>query len=361
MDAVPDTEYGRLLEALHITGYSFERACSDLAWLLEEDRWMRVGGGFDDINVFLDSLRFDNIRLLADQRKKLARRIKELQPKASQRAIAKTLGVGKTTIQKDIGGRKGPNEPSKHDGAHRDSGHKGPRPITRIGGAAAARHVERRARRIQRETYSKRRVAESAPESGLPRTTLMNDDFRDLDIGAASIDLILTDPPYGKEYLELWTDLSRKASEWLKDGGVLVSYSGQFYLPRVISRLSESLSYLWCGSLITEGPHAMIHPRKVRTRSKPILFFSNGKRASDDWFEDTLYSEGRRKERHRWEQAVGPARKIIEWLTKPEDLVLDPFVGTGSVAVAARDSGRRFIGCDTNRDIIEVAKERLTL
>jgi len=39
---------------------------------------------------------------VTDQRQRLARRIKELQPVASQRAIAKVVGVGAATINRDL-------------------------------------------------------------------------------------------------------------------------------------------------------------------------------------------------------------------------------------------------------------------
>jgi site-specific DNA-methyltransferase (adenine-specific) len=42
------------------------------------------------------------------------------------------------------------------------------------------------------------------------------------------------------------------------------------------------------------------------------------------------------------------------------DLVLDPFVGSGSTAVAAVRTGRRYIGYDTDADYIENARHRLT-
>jgi hypothetical protein len=78
-----DQAYGRLVEGVHIAGYSLERAWQRLAWLLQEDRWRSVGGGYNDINAFLDSIRLDNFRMLAEQRKDIARQIKELQPEAS--------------------------------------------------------------------------------------------------------------------------------------------------------------------------------------------------------------------------------------------------------------------------------------
>jgi phage N-6-adenine-methyltransferase len=93
----PDQTYGELREGLHLAGYSLERAFSRLETLLQSDAWMKVGPGFPDVNIFMDSVRLDKFKALADQRQKIVRRIKELQPEVSNRQIARTLGVGHDT------------------------------------------------------------------------------------------------------------------------------------------------------------------------------------------------------------------------------------------------------------------------
>lgn len=106
--------YGRLTEGLHLTGYSFERACSNLEWLLQDDRWQRCGQ-FKDVNAFLDSVRLDQFRAAAEARKRIAERIKELQPETTNRQIARTLGVGSSTIDRDVApnGATPPRKPSE--------------------------------------------------------------------------------------------------------------------------------------------------------------------------------------------------------------------------------------------------------
>lgn len=104
----PNTVHGRLLEAVHISGYTFDRACSELEWLLDDDRWKTVGSGFDDINGFLATIDLSEFRIAVEQRQKLAKRLKGIE--ASQRATARMLGVGKTTIVRDL--NAGPNGPS---------------------------------------------------------------------------------------------------------------------------------------------------------------------------------------------------------------------------------------------------------
>ena len=94
--------YGRLREGAHFAGYSFERACTHLEWLLEADRWT-LGGRYDDVNKFLESIKLDQFRVVAEQRKRIAQCIKALQPAVSNRAIAKVIGVDRETIRADLG------------------------------------------------------------------------------------------------------------------------------------------------------------------------------------------------------------------------------------------------------------------
>jgi site-specific DNA-methyltransferase (adenine-specific) len=53
-----------------------------------------------------------------------------------------------------------------------------------------------------------------------------------------------------------------------------------------------------------------------------------------------------------------PAR-FIEWHSLPGDIVVDPFVGGGSTAVAAKRAGRRFIGMDVDERWCELTAKRL--
>ena len=52
-------------------------------------------------------------------------------------------------------------------------------------------------------------------------------------------------------------------------------------------------------------------------------------------------------------------RRLIELYTFAGDLVLDPFIGSGSTAVAAVQTGRHYIGYDTEPAYVEMARERV--
>jgi site-specific DNA-methyltransferase (cytosine-N4-specific) len=53
------------------------------------------------------------------------------------------------------------------------------------------------------------------------------------------------------------------------------------------------------------------------------------------------------------------AERCIRIGSRPGDLVLDPFVGSGTTALAAARLGRRFVGCELNPEYVELAKKRL--
>lgn len=101
MSEAPSIVYGRLAEAVHVAGYTFERAWHQLEWLLEEHRWQQVGPGYSDINAFLATITLPE-GVTPERRKTVAARIKALQPEASQRKIAGALGVDQKTVSNDL-------------------------------------------------------------------------------------------------------------------------------------------------------------------------------------------------------------------------------------------------------------------
>ena len=50
---------------------------------------------------------------------------------------------------------------------------------------------------------------------------------------------------------------------------------------------------------------------------------------------------------------------FIKLFTRPGDTVLDPFIGSGTTAVAALSLGRHYVGIDTNGEYVRLSEERL--
>ncbi len=56
---------------------------------------------------------------------------------------------------------------------------------------------------------------------------------------------------------------------------------------------------------------------------------------------------------------VALPRRLIELYTYQGDLVLDPFIGSGSTAVATVETSRHYVGYDTDGDYLRLAEERI--
>jgi site-specific DNA-methyltransferase (adenine-specific) len=54
-------------------------------------------------------------------------------------------------------------------------------------------------------------------------------------------------------------------------------------------------------------------------------------------------------------------QRLIELYTYRDDLVLDPFMGSGTTGVAAVRTGRRFVGYDTETSYVEIAEQRIRI
>ena len=186
-------------------------------------------------------------------------------------------------------------------------------------------------------------------------------DFEEVfaDIEDGSIDCIITDPPYPKEFLECWTKLSRFAKRVLKPNGFCVAYSGQMHLPEVIKRMNEHLDYYWTFAVYHEGQTQIVNGVNLICRWKPVLIFQNKKKKLNNTFQDYFISEQREKQGHDWQQSKSGVGYLIEMFTKPNDLILEPFAGSGTTIKAAIEKGRRIKAAEIEPDTFNIAKSLL--
>ena len=52
-------------------------------------------------------------------------------------------------------------------------------------------------------------------------------------------------------------------------------------------------------------------------------------------------------------------KRLVSLFSKEGDIVWDPFLGSGTTAVACKQLGRRFIGIEINPDYCKIAEQRL--
>jgi len=359
--------YGRLLESVHVSGYTMERACFGLEALLEDDRWKEVGPGFERIDDFLKSVDLSQFKIAVDRRKKLARKLEDMQ--ATQRATAKALGVSQETVRRDITpdthvSKQGSAQAS--DSSNLDT-YVSPRPTPlSVSGTAAAQTVEKDAatvaRREQQEAERNQKRAEIAAQGAAiepdDRWNIYHADMRTW-TAPRRYDFIITDPPYPKEYLYLWEALAEHAVDWLKPGGLLIAMSGQSYLDEIYSMLSGRLRYYWTATYLTPGQPTPLRQVNVNTTWKPLLIYCNGD-YSGKTFGDVFKSDGNDKANHKWGQSESGMIDIVSKMCLPGQAILDPFCGAGTTGVAALKNGCLFDGVESDEQNVNISKGRLS-
>lgn len=95
-------------------------------------------------------------------------------------------------------------------------------------------------------------------------------------------------------------------------------------------------------------------PNKGELSSNPL-----GKNPSDVWDIPNVKSNHVEKTDHPCQFPVGLVERLVLSLTNPGDNVLDPYLGTGSSAIAALKNQRNAYGCDLMPDYIAIAKKRV--
>lgn len=204
------------------------------------------------------------------------------------------------------------------------------------------------------------------------------------------------------------------ASSWLKilkPGGMCFVFAGRRYAHRCIVAL-EDAGFTFKDMLAWDKGHAglraqrvssVFHRRKDRDNEKkwngwrlanlrpefePILWFQKpykiGSTITDNilengvgaWNEEAIkkYNVGNYEKFsnifkvdilksdhgfHETQKPLNLMKLLIELTTKPEQVVVDPFMGSGTTCLAAKELNRKFIGIDINPKYVNIAKQRL--
>jgi len=86
---------------------------------------------------------------------------------------------------------------------------------------------------------------------------------------------------------------------------------------------------------------------------------SFGALVSDVWTDIHRIRHGVRRDEHPCQLPIPLLERIVLMSTDPGDIVLDPFLGTGTTAIAAKSLGRHFVGIDIDPEYANVAKEKI--
>lgn len=132
------------------------------------------------------------------------------------------------------------------------------------------------------------------------------------------------------------------------------------HLPQALASLTPHLDYWWTLASVHDGTTAQVRQRGIGCGWRPVLVFRNRPAPDGPTLFTLDVARGRRtKELHPYQQSVTEAEQWIGSLTRRGNLVVDPFLGPRTAAVAAVRLGRRFVGADTNEGHVRAVLRRL--
>jgi 16S rRNA G966 N2-methylase RsmD len=176
----------------------------------------------------------------------------------------------------------------------------------------------------------------------------------------SGVDAVVTDPPYPREFVPIYEKLAEAAASILPDGGLLLTLSGHHSLDIIIGGMAKHLRFYWMGGMPNKrGSIARYHPRQMMMGWKPCLWFAKGSVDKHPYVFDFMESNRIDRVNHKWEQSVGWFEYYIEKLFKPEQTILDPFMGAGTTGIACVKAGRRFVGIEIDAEHFETSKHRI--
>lgn len=239
------------------------------------------------------------------------------------------------------------------------------------------------------------------------KVTLLKGDSLKLmkDMSDESIDVIITDPPFflsnggvsvqsGKQVSvnkgdwdsaelinpeEFYSDFLDEARRVLtKDGTILIfgTMHNIFLVGYLLQRKNWKIlnNITWqktnpapnlSGRMFTHSTENIIWARKDAKKGKHIFNYklmkeyNGGKQMKDVWSSATVSRKEKVFGKHPTQKPEWLMERLVEASTTTDSLILDPFVGSGTTAVAAVRHGRKVIGIDLSEEYLEISQKRV--
>jgi len=215
-----------------------------------------------------------------------------------------------------------------------------------------------------------------------------------------SVDLVLTDPPYNlglfmhkrgtnikgmrdnhfaysgwddmefEEWEQVMGHLLTECSRVLRDKGALIMFMSIMKVETIIQLATKAgLYYKTVGIWHKTNPMPRNMNLHFINSVEPWLYFINGghtgtfnneSKPVHDFIETSTITAAEHKiGKHPTQKPKAVLQHFIKLLSNENDVVLDPFMGSGSTGVACELLNRRFIGFELNEEYYNIASQRI--
>lgn len=220
------------------------------------------------------------------------------------------------------------------------------------------------------------------------------------ELGPDNIDLILTDPPYNLGLFmknretnlgalrenhfsaSKWDDLGQdeweiKMNEFFKESARILKKRGSLLMfmslmkIETIVKIAEKNGFYYKTTGIWHKTNPLPRNRDlhfVNSTESWLYFIHGGKTGTfnnqgkliHDFYESSVIGlKEKRYGKHPTQKPVKLMEHFVKLLSNVGDMILDPFMGSGSTGVACKLLGRNFIGCELDSSYFEIAKKRI--
>jgi DNA modification methylase len=186
-----------------------------------------------------------------------------------------------------------------------------------------------------------------------------------------SADFVLTDPPYLCNYRSRDGETVRndRKGDWiypafrqihrlLKPDSFCVSFYGWHKADEFISAWRRA-GFKIAGHIVFQKQYASSARFLQYTHEQAYLLVKGEPSPLEHPIPDVLPWQYTQNKLHPTQKPVGSLKPLIEAVCPEGGMVLDPFCGSGSTLVAARETGRQFLGIELERKHYYTAVRRL--
>ena len=214
-----------------------------------------------------------------------------------------------------------------------------------------------------REGARQARTLALSPAPGVPAGELRTGDFRDVlaDLPDNSVNAIVTDvpwPPCAGYEPGLYQDLGQHAARLLAPGGAIAALVDQPFAFELETALRAHLRYVWTLAYVI--PKGQRNSLNLFSWWYPVIVCSNGRFRGFGWGSDQIVAGFDLVEAvprnadyacHDYAKSPDGMGELVERISEPGALVVDPFAGSNPVGRACATLGRRFLGCDLHTNM----------
>jgi site-specific DNA-methyltransferase (adenine-specific) len=194
-------------------------------------------------------------------------------------------------------------------------------------------------------------------------------------ISKNSIDLIITDPPYGDNVAYGWNNKKIRNNEHplincyaiiefyriLKKNSSVYLFTNWKHYPFLTEFILRYTKFK-IRHLVVWRKHNFGLGWAFRHQYELVLILEKGKpkyHLTDFSDVQTCSHINHNEENHPHQKPVDLIIKMIKHSSKEGDLILDPFCGSGSVCVACQQTNRKWIGIELDKKYVEMARKRI--